>query len=70
MMGGAALVAPVDVGHGFAIGLLLSQCPGKLEDRKTLIDYTMVGRKLEEFAGLSLQQSSEEWLQKEVEMGW
>lgn len=68
MMGGAALVAAVDFGHGFAIGLqqqmmLLFQCLGMmLGDLKTWIDYTMLGPKLEAFVGLPWQQSSEESL--------
>lgn len=67
----SVLVEPVDFAPGFAIVLLLLlQCPATIGDPKTLIDCTMLGQKLEVFVGLSLEESSEEWLLKEVEMGW
>ena len=53
MMGGAVLVAPVDVALGFAFVLLLLQlqCPGTLGDQKTSIDCTMLGQKPDAFVG-------------------
>lgn len=70
MDGGAVLVAPVDVAHDVAIVLLLMlQCPERLGDQKTLIDYIMIAQKLDAFADLALEESCEEGFQKGVEMG-
>lgn len=70
MMGGAVLVALVEVAHGFAFVLLRLQCPGTLGDPKTLIDCTMLGQKPDASVGLPLEESSGEGFQKEAEMGW